>query len=164
MGSVSIIVARSKNNLIGINNQLPWHHPTDLQHFKETTMNSTVLMGRKTFESLGKKPLPKRVNVVLTKQHEYNVNGCVVINNLNKFIEESEDNKIFIIGGSEIYYSALKDNLVDEIIISEIDEIYKIDEWGDNAYFHPDLSKFRLNYKKKISDKINVVYYKKIKN
>ena len=107
----SIIVAKSINNIIGINNKMPWNIPSDLKRFKELTMGKKILMGRKTFESL---PfvLPGRTHLVLTtkKDFSYNHKDVIIYNDLNKLIEEYKDSKkeIFIIGGGKIYSELLK--------------------------------------------------------
>lgn len=104
----AIIVAMDRNRLIGANGKLPWHLPNDLKHFRELTMGHVIIMGRKTFESIGK-PLPGRVNVVLTRQKNYVPQGVVVHHSLEDALSVFADNpKIFIIGGAEIYREALK--------------------------------------------------------
>jgi len=97
------VVAHDKNRLIGGENKLLWDLPEDLKHFKKLTLNSTVIMGRKTFESIGK-PLPKRLNVILTKDINFKPNGCLVYNNIDDIIGDfNEDPNVFVIGGGEIY-------------------------------------------------------------
>ena len=104
---VSIIVAKSKNGVIGVDNKLPWNLPEDLKRFKELTTNNVVIMGRKTFESLGK-PLPKRTTIIITRNLNYKVEGCIVVNSLeNAIIEAREDDNPYILGGGEIYRQAL---------------------------------------------------------
>ena len=115
----TIIVAVAKNNVIGIQNKLPWHLPEDLKHFKEKTLNKTVIMGRKTFESLPEnfRPLPKRENIIITRQN-FNFPNIKTANNLNSAFEMAS-HEIFIIGGASIYKEAI--NLVDCLEITEID-------------------------------------------
>jgi len=97
------VVAHDKNRLIGGENKLLWDLPEDLKHFKKLTLNSTVIMGRKTFESIGK-PLPKRLNVILTKDINFKPNGCLVYNNIDDIVGDfNEDPNVFVIGGGEIY-------------------------------------------------------------
>ncbi len=97
------VVAHDKNRLIGGENKLLWDLPEDLKHFKKLTLNSIVIMGRKTFESIGK-PLPKRLNVILTKDINFKPNGCLVYNNIDDIIGDfNEDPNVFVIGGGEIY-------------------------------------------------------------
>lgn len=106
---VSIIVAMSENRVIGRDGDLPWHISTDLKRFKQITTGHTVIMGRKTYESVGK-PLPNRTNIVITRQLNYNPAGVSIaasLDNAMKSAEESED-EIFIIGGGEIYKQAVE--------------------------------------------------------
>jgi dihydrofolate reductase len=104
---ISLIVAMSENRVIGRNNQLPWHLPRDLQHFKRTTLHHTVIMGRKTFESMGK-PLPQRRNIVITRDRTYRAAGIEIAHGLDEAISlcKNED-EIFIAGGAEIFRQAL---------------------------------------------------------
>lgn len=105
---VTIIAAIAKNNALGKNNQLIWHLPADLKRFKKMTLNHVVIMGRKTFESLGK-PLPNRTNILITRDKNYKAEGCVVVNSLKEALETAakEDENPFILGGAEIYKQAL---------------------------------------------------------
>ena len=132
---VSIIVAKSKNNVIGSNGSIPWSVPKDLKYFKELTEGNTVIMGRKTYESLpeNKKPLPNRINIVITRDSNFKANGCIVVGSLEEALLKADNkNDTFIIGGGEIYKQAL--NFVDKIYITEINE-----EFVGDTYF-PKLS------------------------
>lgn len=124
----SIIVAKASNNAIGINGDLPWHLPADLKHFKKTTAGHHVIMGRKTFESL-KKPLPGRTHIVVTTNLHYKVpDGHLVVHSLEEGLKigsNKELDKIFILGGAEIYKLALP--FSQEMIITEIDTKPKAD-------------------------------------
>ena len=105
----SIIVAASENNVIGKDNRLPWHLPADLKYFKNTTWAMPIIMGRRTFESIGK-PLPGRHNIVITRNKDYKANGATVVSNLNEAVKaaESDDvNEFFIIGGAELFNTTL---------------------------------------------------------
>lgn len=116
---VSLIVAMAKNRVIGINNTLPWHLPPDLKHFKSLTMGHHIVMGRKTYESIGK-PLPGRTSVVVTRNTGYAVPGVLVVNSLPAAIQACGDDKeIFVIGGAELYRQAI--TLADRIYLTEID-------------------------------------------
>lgn len=100
---LSAIVAHDKNFLIGGDNKLLWHLPEDLKRFKKITRGHTVIMGRKTFESIGK-PLPNRLNIVLTTDKNYKAEGCLVFNDmLDVLMEVLNDAEVFVIGGGEIY-------------------------------------------------------------
>ena len=97
------VVAHDKNRLIGGNGKILWHLPEDLKNFKKLTLNSVVIMGRKTFESIGK-PLPKRLNVVLTKDKDFRPNNCIVYDDIREVIRDfAEEYQVFVIGGGEIY-------------------------------------------------------------
>lgn len=117
----SIIVAKATNNAIGLNNDLPWHLPSDLKHFKKTTAGHHVIMGRKTFESLGK-PLPGRTHIILTRNETFQApQGHHAVQRLEDAFEIGESkklDKIFILGGAEIYEMALP--FTDEMIITEV--------------------------------------------
>ena len=104
---INIVIAVSNNNIIGSENSLPWHIPTDLKHFKNITSGNTVIMGRKTYESIGK-PLPNRTNIIITRNKSYKANGCIVCHSLDEALLKSVNNHdIFIIGGCEIYLEVL---------------------------------------------------------
>ncbi len=143
---INLIVAISKNNIIGKNNSLPWYYPEDLKYFKKITTGKTVVMGRKTFESIinrNNKPLPNRVNVVLTRDSGYKFDGAIIINDLNKFLDNNKDEDIFIIGGKQIFDESM--HYVDRFYITHIDKDYD----GDTS-LSIDYSK--LNLVSKISE------------
>jgi dihydrofolate reductase len=104
---LSIIVAASRNNVIGKDNQLIWRLSADLKRFKALTTGHTIIMGRKTFDSIGK-PLPNRTSVIITRQEDYKQEGCIVVHSLEEALEAVKDQeKVFIIGGGTIYEQAL---------------------------------------------------------
>ena len=104
--NINIVVAIAANNAIGKNNKLLWHLPKDLKHFKELTTGHTVIMGRKTYDSVGK-PLPNRRNIVVTRQN-INIPGCEVVNSLEDALQlGAQEKELDIIGGAEIYRQAL---------------------------------------------------------
>jgi len=118
---VSAIVAISKNNAIGRENQIPWYLPADLKYFKNVTLGHHVIMGRKTFESIGR-PLPKRTNVVLTRDPFYTATGIVVAQSLEEALEIAYDHgetEAFIIGGGELYKESA--SLWDKIYLTKVD-------------------------------------------
>jgi dihydrofolate reductase len=116
---ISILVAMAKNRVIGINNTLPWHLPADLKHFKALTMGHHILMGRKTYESIGK-PLPGRTSVVITRNVDYSAEGVTIAHTLESGIAMcSDDPEIFIIGGAELYRQAI--HLANRIYLTEIE-------------------------------------------
>lgn len=117
---VSMIVAVAENRAIGKNNQLLWHLPTDLKHFKNRTLGHPMLMGRNTYESIGK-PLPGRTSIIITRQKDYHPAGCMVTHSIQEAIEEAkkiEPNEIFVIGGAQIYEHAL--SLTDKIYYTQV--------------------------------------------
>ncbi len=117
---VSILVAMARNRTIGINNTLPWRCPEDLKHFKALTMGHHMIMGRKTFDSIGK-PLPGRITVVVTRNTDLKIEGCIVAHSLRDAIAScAEDDEIFVVGGAELYAQALP--LVDTLYITEIQQ------------------------------------------
>ena len=104
---VSIIVAFANNRAIGIKNQLPWKLPSDLKHFKEITTGKPIIMGRKTYESIGR-PLPDRKNIVLTRLKHFEIPGCVIAHSLEEAFAKAEDaEEVFVIGGATLYNEAL---------------------------------------------------------
>jgi len=104
---LTIIAAIAHKNVLGKNNQLIWHLPADLKRFKKTTSGHCVIMGRKTYESLGK-PLPNRTNIVITRDENFKADGCVIVHSLNKAIKEAKtDDNPFILGGANIYKQAI---------------------------------------------------------
>lgn len=116
---VSLIVAMARNRVIGINNTLPWHLPADLKHFKALTMGHHIVMGRKTYESIGK-PLPGRTSVVVTRNADYAPPGVIAVNSLEAAILAcGDDEEIFVIGGAELYRQAIA--FADRIYLTEID-------------------------------------------
>lgn len=139
---ISHIVAVSENNVIGVNNDLPWDIPEDMQFFKDTTKDHAIIMGRKTFDSLGK-GLPKRLNIVVTRQSGFQAPGAIVVPDLKAALEYSHahpdglKDEIFIIGGGEIYKQSLP--IVDRIYLTRIHQSFN----GDVKYPELDPSQFR---------------------
>ncbi len=118
--SLSIIVAMAQNHTIGVNNTLPWRCPEDLRHFKALTMGHHMIMGRKTFESIGK-PLPGRTTIVVTRNTDLDIAGCLIAHSLEQAVAAcAGDDKIFIVGGAELYAQALP--LVDTLFVTEIQQ------------------------------------------
>jgi dihydrofolate reductase len=126
-----LIFARSRNGVIGINGAMPWHLPEDLAHFKRTTQGCPVIMGRKTWESLPEKfrPLPGRINVVITRQTGWQAQGAVVAHSLPAAISQCGNvPDAWIIGGSEIYQQALP--MAHSAVVTEIDADYAGDTFA----------------------------------
>ena len=105
---ITIIAAIAKNNALGKDNKLIWHLPADLKRFKKITSGHHIIMGRKTFESLGK-PLPNRTTIIISRNKNYSVENCIVVNSLNDaLLKAKADINPFILGGAEIYNQAIK--------------------------------------------------------
>ncbi len=124
---VTIIVAIAKNNAIGKGNDLIWYLPADLKRFKKITTGHTIIMGRNTFESIGK-PLPNRRSIIITRQKDYKIEGCFTANSIEQALELAKDeNEVFIIGGSQIYKQVLEKNLVDRLDVTLVHEEFDAD-------------------------------------
>ncbi len=126
---LSLLVAMARNRVIGRNNKLPWHLPADLKHFKFLTMGQTIVMGRKTYESIGR-PLPGRANIIVTRQTGYEVPGAIVVNTIDDALLICErtgsiNGENFIIGGEELYRQTLK--ICQRIYITEIQRDFEGD-------------------------------------
>jgi dihydrofolate reductase len=131
---IALIVAASQNNVIGLDNQLPWHLPEDLQYFKAVTMGKPILMGRKTYDSIGR-PLPGRTNIVLTRDANWSAEGVVVVNDLDSATAASEKacaaagvDELMIIGGEQIYRKFLP--VAEKLYLTKVEAVVE----GD-AYF-----------------------------
>jgi dihydrofolate reductase len=125
MSKISIIVAMSQNFVIGLNNQLPWHISEDLKNFKKITLNHCVIMGRKTYDSIGK-PLKDRRNIVISRNNSLLIDGVEVVNSLDKAISMVDDSsEIFIIGGEQIYTISLP--LATYLYVTKVNGDYKGD-------------------------------------
>jgi dihydrofolate reductase len=122
--SISFIFAMDRNRAIGVNNTLPWHLPGDLKFFKSVTMGHPILMGRKTYESIGK-PLPGRRNIILTQNPEFQAEGCEVIHSVQEAVDEFHDQELFVIGGAEIF--RLFTSVVDRMYITHIEHEFEAD-------------------------------------
>lgn len=124
--SFSLIVAMSENRVIGKNNQLPWHLPNDLKHFKAITMGKIIIMGRKTYESIGR-VLPGRPNIILSSNLEYLVPGGEVVHDIKALmaLEADSDSEKMIIGGAMLYEDFL--NKVDTIYLTKIHAVVEGD-------------------------------------
>jgi len=121
---ISAIVATDKNNAIGKNNQLLWHLPADLKFFKTVTMGCPIVMGRKTYESIGRL-LPGRTNIIISRNSDYVVEGALVANSLQNAISLASNQHIFIIGGAEIYKQAMP--IVTELYRTLVNSTFEAD-------------------------------------
>ena len=135
---VSIIVAIAQNGTIGDKNSLLWHIKEDMRFFRTTTSGHPVIMGRKTFESLGSKPLPKRTNIVITRA-DREFEGALTAHSLEEAIRMAgEDEEIFVMGGAQIYREAL--SVVDRMYITVVERDYE----GDTSFPEIDFSQWKL--------------------
>lgn len=122
---ISLIVAMASNRVIGLNNQLPWHLSADLKRFKQLTMGCPILMGRKTYESIGR-PLPGRLNIIISRNTDYHQAGCIVFNDCAAALEHCHAYaELFVIGGASFYESMLP--LADLIYLTAIHQDFEGD-------------------------------------
>jgi len=132
----SIIAAKSENNVIGKDNDLVWHMPADLRFFKNKTKGHWVIMGRKTFESMNG-PLPHRSHIIITRQEDYQAEGCHITDDVEKAFQiasQQHIDEVFILGGAEIYAQTM--NLADRMFITEIKSTFE----GDTFFPAIDMS------------------------
>ncbi len=130
---VSLVLAVSENGVIGKDNQLPWHLPADLRHFKRLTSGHTIIMGRKTYESIGK-PLPKRRNIVVSRNTEFAAEGIEVFNSLGDALKACiGEDEVFVIGGATIYTKTLELDVVDKIYMTIVHAEFE----GDTRFEMP---------------------------
>jgi len=140
---ISHIVAFSNNRVIGHKNELPWRLPKDLKHFKKLTTGKTILMGRNTYESIGK-PLPNRRNLVLSRQTDLKIEGCEVVTSLEQaYAACKDDPELMIIGGEKVYTQTLEQT--DRIYATLVD----CDITGDAFFPEVNLNNWKLDHSKK---------------
>lgn len=120
---ISLIAALGNNRELGLDNQMLWHIREDFKHFKETTMGHTLLMGRKTFDSIGR-PLPGRETYILTRNTNLSIEKCEIVHSLNEAVEKAKaagEEELFIAGGAEVYKLGLEHLSVDKLYLSFVD-------------------------------------------
>lgn len=150
---LSLIVARSKNHAIGKENKLLWNLPTDMAWFKEKTKGKPIIMGRKTYESIGSKPLPNRMNVVVTSNR---ISGTYFASSLEnalltvKDVLDEQVPEIMLIGGSQLYHYALSKGLIDRIYLTEVDT-----EINGDSFFEFDEDNWQVLFEKPFEDNLN---------
>ena len=165
---ISMIVAKANDNAIGKDNDMIWHLPDDLKYFKDKTRNHHILMGRKNFDSLGEKyqPLPNRINIVITRNENWQHDGTVVFHNIQdgiKYAKENKEEELFIIGGGQIYEQGL--NYADRLYITEVNAEYpdadaffpKIDKsnWKEiSSKYHSKDEKHKFDFTYKVYERI----------
>ncbi|MED1715355.1 dihydrofolate reductase [Bacillus paralicheniformis] len=125
---ISLITAMDRNRLIGKDNDLPWHLPQDLKYFKEVTKGHAVIMGRKTFESIGK-PLPHRENIIVTSNKELDIPNCQMMHSAEEAVRfaKNKNEECFVIGGSTLYTEILP--FADKLYVTKIDETFEGDRY-----------------------------------
>jgi len=149
---ISAIVAMSQNRVIGKDNKIPWHLPADLKYFKRTTLHHHIILGRKCYESIGR-PLPKRTNIIVTRNKKYEAEGCVVVGSIEEalaFSRSREQTEVFIAGGGQIYEQTM--DLWDKLYLTEV----ALEAEGD--IFFPQLVDSQwtmVSEKKCVADKSN---------
>jgi dihydrofolate reductase len=142
MKALSLIVAHAKNNVIGINNTLPWHLPEDLKRFRALTTGHHIIMGRKTYESLGRL-LPGRTTIIVTRNKQYLQHGALIAHSMQAaLVLAAGDAEPFVIGGAELYKDAL--TLATKLYITEV----QADVAGDAFFEQIDLKVWQLSEKK----------------
>ncbi len=137
MTSISIIVAIDRNRLIGTENHLPWNIKEDLQYFRDTTLGHPVVMGKKTWLSLGK-TLEGRVNIILTHDKSFEIPGCLIVNSIDQILSNFSEQEVFVIGGAETFRQFLP--LANMIYLTRIDHDFE----GDTYFPEVDWSEWEI--------------------
>lgn len=151
---IYVIAAVSKNGIIGKNGKIPWNIPADLAYFKKLTMGCTVVMGRKTYESIGH-PLPRRLNIVISSSKVYAAENCITVKEFGEALDLSHNTDVFICGGYSVYKEALP--YADKLYITEVDESFE----GDTFFPKFDQSQYQRTVIREMKDQYNyrfVVY------
>ncbi|MEH7236478.1 dihydrofolate reductase [Bacillus sp. JJ1562] len=152
---ISLLLAMDKKQLIGKDNDLPWRLPADLAYFKRVTMGHPIIMGRKTYDSIGR-PLPGRENIIVTRDTSYKAEGCKVIHSIDEIVKMNDetDQELFVIGGAEIFKEILPYS--DRLYITEIEEVFE----GDTYFPEFDKAEWKVISKEKgIKDEKNPYEY-----
>jgi len=136
MSTISLIVAMGTNRVIGRDNHLPWHMPADMRRFREITLGKAVVMGRETYDSIGK-PLRQRRNIVLTRDRAYTAEGCIIAYSIGEALEAAGEGEIMVIGGGQVYAQMLP--LADRIYLTLIDAEFE----GDSYFPRIDTGEWR---------------------
>ena len=155
---ISLIAAMARGRIIGKDNQMPWHLPADLKHFKDTTLSKPIVMGRKTYQSIGR-PLPGRQNVVISQNSNFRAEGCEVVNSIEAALNLLKDNReIMIIGGGFLYSQCI--NKADNLYLTFID----LEVQGDTQFPEFEHLSFKeVSREKHLSDEKNNYNYEFVK-
>ena len=125
---ISLIWAMDENGLIGVDNSLPWKLPADMQWFRKNTLGKPIVMGRKTFESFGGRPLPQRTNIVITRDQTYQADGAVIVHSIEEAIKAAGDaEELMVIGGSSFYEQMLPQ--ADRLYVTRVHGEFEGDAW-----------------------------------
>ncbi len=152
MTQLSLIVAMDENRLIGNDNQLPWHLPADLAFFKSTTMGKPIIMGRKTFDSIGR-PLPGRRNIIITRNPDFSAEGCEIVNDIDGALDRcSDQDELMLIGGASLYEQIL--TRVNNMYITQVHHSFEGDTWFPEF----DLAEWKIESQQDYSDEGNNKY------
>ena len=133
--TITLVAAMARNRGIGLDGAMPWHLPRELRHFKETTMGKPIVMGRKTWESIGR-VLPGRQNIVVTRNPDYAAEGCDVVPSLEDAVDVAEGEEVMIIGGGQLYAEALPhaDRMILTLVDCEPEADTWFPEWDEGAW------------------------------
>ena len=159
---ITIIAAIGKNGELGKDNDLIWHLPNDLKRFKKITLGHHVIMGRKTFESLGK-PLPNRTTIIITRNSNYKVDNCIIVNSLEAALKAAAaDSYPYILGGAEIYHQAIK--IADSLDLTLVDANFEADAFFPqiDASLWEETSRENFNADENHQYNYSFVTYKKV--
>ena len=128
--TLTLVVAMGSNRVIGVGGTLPWRLPEDLAHFKRLTLGHPIVMGRTTYESIGR-PLPGRTTIVVTRQHDWSTAGVEVAHSLDDAIARASelDDEAFLVGGAQVYAEALERDLVDTMVVTRVRQAPEGDAW-----------------------------------
>lgn len=159
---ITLIAAMGRNREIGLAGRMPWHLPAELQHFKRATMHKAMLMGRKTWQAIGK-PLPGRQNIVITRNPEFVAEGADVCTSLTAAIDVAASREIMVIGGGQLYTLALP--LAQHMVLTMIDIEPEADtwfpEWQDHAWQQTEERYFEADEKNSLA--FRIVEFERIK-
>ncbi|MDH3903285.1 MAG: dihydrofolate reductase [Xanthomonadales bacterium] len=153
--SVTLIAAMGNNRAIGLEGRMPWHLPAELQHFKKTTMGKSIVMGRKTWQAIGR-PLPGRQNIVVSRNPDFHAEGVDLATSLEGAVDISESNEVMVIGGGQLYALALP--LARRMVLTLIDIEPEADtwfpEWDDGQWSQISEELFPVDDKNKLAYRI----------
>ena len=161
---ITVIAAIATNNALGKDNDLIWHLPADLKRFKKVTTGHYIIMGRNTYESIGK-PLPNRTTIIITRNKNYFKEGCLIANSLEQAIEISkEEAQVFIIGGAQIYKETIAKNLAQQLDITLVHKDFEADVYFPEIDFKIWKEVVRENFKADEKNKLDYSFisYQKI--